>query len=52
MFKSVFIVNFEQVNADWVVKGYLRYKTITSRNVPSQAQIKNFLFRRNIVFRS
>ena len=25
-----------------VLKGYLRYKTITSQNVPSKAQIKNF----------
>ena len=24
-------------------KGYLHYKTITSQNVPSKAQIKNFL---------
>ena len=24
------------------LKGYLRYKTITSQNVPSKAQIKNF----------
>ena len=24
------------------LKGYLRYKTITSQNVPSEAQIKNF----------
>ena len=23
-------------------KGYLRYKTITSENVPSKAQVKNF----------
>ena len=23
------------------IKGYLRYKTITSQNVPSKAQIKN-----------
>ena len=23
-------------------KGYLHYKTITSQNVPSEAQIKNF----------
>ena len=23
-------------------KGYLRYRTITSQNVPSKAQIKNF----------
>ena len=34
------------------LKGYLRYKTITSQNVPSKAQIKNFLFRRKIMFRS
>ena len=31
------------------LKGYLRYKTITSQNVPSKAQIKNFLFRRKII---
>ena len=24
------------------LKGYLRYKTIASQNVPSKAQIKNF----------
>ena len=24
------------------IKGYLRYKTITSQNMPSKAQIKNF----------
>ena len=35
-----------------MVKGYLRYKTITSQNVSSEAQIKNFLFRRKIMFRS
>ena len=35
-----------------VLKGYLRYKTITSQNVSSEAQIKNFLFRRKIMFRS
>ena len=33
-------------------KGYLRYKMITSQNVSSEAQIKNFLFRRKIMFRS
>ena len=27
-----------------VLKGYLRYKTITSQNVPSKAQIKNFFY--------
>ena len=26
----------------WDIKGYLRHKTITSQNVPSKAQIKNF----------
>ena len=25
-----------------IVKGHLRYKTITSQNVPSEAQIQNF----------
>ena len=25
-----------------MIKGYLRYKTIASQNVPSKAQIKNF----------
>ena len=25
------------------LKGYLHYKTITSQNVPSEAQIKNFV---------
>ena len=34
------------------VKGYLRYKTITSQNVPPKAQIKIFLFRTKIMFRS
>ena len=34
------------------LKGYLRHKTITSQNVPSEAQIKNFLFRRKTMFRS
>ena len=28
--------------ASTIFKGYLRYKTITSQNVPSKAQIKNF----------
>ena len=26
----------------WILKGYLRYKMITSQNVPSKAQIENF----------
>ena len=33
------------------IKGYLRYKTITSQHVPSKAQIKDFvLFQRKIMF--
>ena len=31
-------------------KGYLRYKTITSQNVSSEAQVKNFLSRRKVMF--
>ena len=27
-----------------IVKGYLRYKTITSQNVSSEAQVKNFFY--------
>ena len=33
-------------------KGYLRYETRTSQNVSSEAQIKNFLFCRKIMFHS
>ena len=33
-----------------LLKGYLRYKMITSQNVPSEAQIRNFLFHRKIMF--
>ena len=33
-------------------KGYLLYKTITSQNVSSEAQVKTFLFRTKFVFRS
>ena len=32
-------------------KGYLRYKMITSHNVPSDAQVNNFLLHRKIMFR-
>ena len=32
------------------VKGYLRYKTITPKNVLSEAQFQNFLFCRKIMF--
>ena len=33
-----------------IFKGYLRYKMITSQNVSSEAQIKIFLFRRQVMF--
>ena len=32
--------------------GYLRYKTITSQNVLSEPQVRNFLFHRKFMFRS
>ena len=34
------------------LKGYLRYKTITSQNVSPEAQMKKFLFRGKIMFHS
>ena len=34
----------------WVLQGYLHYKTITSQNVISEAQVKNFLFCRKVMF--
>ena len=36
----------------YYLKGYIRYKTITSQNVSFEAQIKNFLFRRKMMFHS
>ena len=33
-------------------KGYLRYKTTTSQNVPTDTQVKNILFHRKVLFRS
>ena len=33
-------------------KGYLRCKTTTSQNVPTDTQVKNFLFHRKVLFRS
>ena len=32
------------------IKGYLRYKTITSQNVSSEALVKNFLIYRKVMF--
>ena len=32
------------------IKGYLCYKTVTYQNVSSEAQVKNFLFRRKVMF--
>ena len=36
------------------VKGYLRYKSRTSQNIPSEAQVKNsfLLFHKKVMFRS
>ena len=35
---------FEESEHSSMFKGHLRYKMITSQNVPSKAQIKNFFF--------
>ena len=35
-----------------MLKGFLCYKTITSRIVPSEAQVKIFFFRSKVMFRS
>ena len=35
-----------------LIKGYLRYKIITSQNVPSDSQIEIFFIRKKVVFRS
>ena len=32
------------------LKAYLCYKTITSQNVSSESQVKNFLFRRRLYY--
>ena len=31
-----------KVSLNFRLKGYLRYKTITSQNVPAETQVKNF----------
>ena len=36
----------------WIVKGCLRYKTITSQDVPSEDRLRIFLFYRKVMFRS
>ena len=41
---------FDELKELKYFKGYLRYKMIISQNVSSEAQIKNFLFRRKIIF--
>ena len=51
-FEIIWCLMLEWIWKDLVFKGYLRYKAIISQNVPSKAQIKNFLFRRKIMFRS
>ena len=40
------IIGAWNVSSDFNIKGYLRYKTITSQNVSSKAQIKNFFISR------
>ena len=53
-FKQVLIVIwwiFFPYSKACAFKGYLRYKTIISRNVSSEALVKSF-FRRKVIFRS
>ena len=38
--------------AVWYIKGYLCFEMITSQNVSSVAQVKNFLFHRKVMFHS
>ena len=45
------ILKARAISREKLLKGYLRYK-ITSQNVLCEAQIKNFLFRGKIMFRS
>ena len=33
-------------------KGYIRYKSMTSQNMSSEAHVKIFLFRRKVIFHS
>ena len=35
-----------------LLKGYLRYKTITSQTVSFEVQLRTFLFLRKVMFRS
>ena len=47
--KLLRVTNFERKKMK-VLKSYLCYKTTTSQNVPSEAQVKNlFLFRRKVI---
>ena len=39
---SILLTKAQRLTTSYLLKGYLRYKTITSQNVPSGAQIKNF----------
>ena len=47
-----FTSKFQLLSEFKIITGYLHYKTITSQDVPSEAQVKNFLIRRKVVFRS
>ena len=49
--KEVYQLIIEMYGKD-LLKGYLHYTKITSQNVSFEVQIKNFLFRRKITFRS
>ena len=40
--KNTFHLMLKALFVRKISKGYLRYKTITSQNVPSKTQIKNF----------
>ena len=39
---STSLLHINNQHASLILKGYLRYKAITSQNVPSKAQIKIF----------
>ena len=39
---SILLTKAQRLTTSYLLKDYLCYKTITSQNVPSEAQIKNF----------
>ena len=40
---STSLLHINNQHASLIIKGYLRCQLITSQNVPSEAQIKNFI---------